>query len=259
MKVVIGLIALIATMLSFPTSTYSEHISGHYGTLVSLVPLKYFYNYGERVTIEGQVHAIPNGIPVLIKVLNPKGGICQFMQIEMDDNGQTRFSTDPVVLQGKFCGIEGEMTVTADWGSATALQKFNLSDERDDGLLTAGKVENLNARIVSDFYKKNNDYPILLGYEPGSQTVYIKNNTPLDANFVLVMATFDKNRVAQDTITKQISLPAYQDMFERTPISPHIVGYSESGKPIPDSFLHIFAWTSLENPTPLNEGIFVPY
>jgi len=257
MKVVIGLIAVI---LLLPTSmAYSEHISGHYGTLISLVPLKYDFDYGETVIIEGQIHAIPNGIPVLIKVLNPKGGVCQFMQIDMNDAKETKFKADPIVLQGKFCGIDGEMTVAADWGSATALQKFRLSDGLDDGLLSAGKVENLNARVVSNFYEKNNDYPILLDYEDGSQTVYIRNNTPLDANFVLVMATFDKNKVTQEVLVKQINLPAYQDMFDRTPISPHIVGYTESGKPIADSFLHIFAWTSLEDPTPLNEGIFVPY
>ncbi len=257
MKIILG---LISSLLFFPVSAaYSTHISGHYGTLITLDALKYDYNYGEVVNIEGQIHAIPNGFPVLIKVLNPKGGVCQFMQVDMSDKKQTRFEADPVVLKGKFCGIDGEMTVTADWGSATALQKFRLSNGIDDGLLSAGKVENLNARIVSSFYEKNNDYPILLDYEDGSQTVYIKNNTPLDANFVLVMATFDKNRVTQDVTVKQINLPAYQEMFERTPISPHISGYTENGKPIPDSFLHIFAWTSLEDPTPLNEGIFVPY
>ncbi|MFY3741022.1 MAG: hypothetical protein HMLIMOIP_001469 [Candidatus Nitrosomirales archaeon] len=257
MKVLIG---LLSSLLLFPVSAaYSSHVSGHYGTLISLVPLKYDFNYGETVNIEGQIHAIPNGYPVLIKVINPKGGVCQFMQIDMSDKQNTSFEADPIVLKGKYCGIDGEMTVSADWGSATALQKFRLSNGLDSGLLSAGKVENLNARLVSDFYHKNNDYPILLDYEPGSQTVYIKNNTPLDANFVLVMATFDKDRVTQDVIVKQINLPAFQDKFERTPISPNISGYTPSGKAIPDSFMHIFAWTSLEDPTPLNEGIFVPY
>src|SRR5574341_1590146 len=100
------LISLLSSLLLFPVSAaYSSHVSGHYGTLISLVPLKYDFNYGETVNIEGQIHAIPNGYPVLIKIINPKGGVCQFMQIDMSDKQKTAFQADPIVLKGKYCGV----------------------------------------------------------------------------------------------------------------------------------------------------------
>ncbi|MFQ5969929.1 MAG: hypothetical protein ACE5J2_05500 [Nitrososphaerales archaeon] len=243
----IMILPILAVMLLTLHSASAHHVDDRFGILISIVPQRYNFDYGETVLITGEVHALRSGSPLLLKVFNPKNSACSFDQLPLDKD--MKFKAQPVKLTGAFCGIEGEYKITAHYGKGKALMKFNLAVSQDE--LSGGKAEVINAKILSDFLKDDNKYPVDLDLT--SNAVFIRNNMKQTIAFYLMLAEFDAYENTKHISWKEVTLKP----FEKHYIVPTFVPRMIDGKP--NGYLHVFAWTELENPTPLHPGLYIPY
>ena len=71
--------------------------------------------------------------------------------------------------------------------------------------------------------------------------------------FYIIFAEFDTNEITKTLSYKEITLEPFRKDYVIAPFVPHII----DGKA--DGYLHIFAWTTLDDPTPLHPGLYIPY
>jgi hypothetical protein len=239
-------ISFIGLMLLVVSPAYARHVDDGFGEVISASPQKYVFDAGEIVTIKGEVHALRNGYPVLVRVFNSDNGACNFQHLSLDND--MKFKSKPIKLDGYLCGINGKYKVTVHYGSAKAITEFYVGGS--DIELTSGKAEVINAQIVSDFVKIDNKYPVDLYWSASS--VLIRNNMNKTITSYIVFAEYDANETTKELSFTQVTLKPYKIEYTSVPFVPRIV----DGKP--NGYLHVFAWTSLDSPTPLHPGLYVP-
>jgi len=242
-----AIIPFIGLILLNIAPVYAHHVDDRFGILISVAPQKYDFNSGEPVIISGEVHALRNGFPVILKVFNPKNSACVFQQLSLDQD--MRFNAQPVKLEGMLCGIEGEYKITVHYGRGKALTKFNVAGSNDE--LTGGRAEVINAQVVSDFLKFDNKYPVDLDW--ATNAVLLRNNMNQTVTLYLMFAEFDAKEITKRLSYSEVMLEPFEKEYVIAPSVPQII----DGKP--NGYLHVFAWTSLATPTPLHPGLYVPY
>jgi len=241
------IIPVLAMMLLTTQWASANHVDDRFGILISVVPQKYDFDAGETVLISGEVHALRNGAPVILKVFNPKNTACSFQQLPLDQN--MRFEAHQIKLEGTFCSVGGEYAITAHYGKGKALTKFNVAGSDDE--LTGGRAEVVNAQIVSDFLNVDNKYPIDLDWT--TNAVRLRNNMNQTITFYLMFAEYDAREITKKLSYNEVTLGPFKRDYVVAPYVPQIV----NGKP--DGYLHVFVWTALDNPTPLHPGLYIPY
>jgi len=245
-RIGLAITSFLVLMLLTLSPAYAHHIDDRYGILISVAPQKYHFDLGETVLISGEVHALRNHSPLILEVFNARNSACSFQQLSLDQN--MRFEANPIKLAGALCSAKGEYRVTVYYGSGKALTKFNVVDSDDK--LTGGKAV-VNAQIVSNFLKFDNKYPVDLEWT--TNAVALRNNMNQTITFYLMFAEFDANETVKRLSYKEVTLEPIRRDYIVAPFVPHII----DGKP--NGYLHVFAWTSLNVPTPLHPGLYVPY
>ena len=238
---VVGLMLLTAQLAD------AHHVDDRFGILISVAPQRYNFHIDETVLISGEVHALRNGSPVLLTVFNSKNSPCSFQQLSLDRD--MKFEAQPIKLHGALCNVEGEYKITVYYGKGKALTKFNVAASSDE--LMGGEAEVINAQIVSDFLRVDNKYPVDLNWS--TNAVRLKNNMNQTTTFYVIFAEFDTNEITKTLSYKEITLEPFRKDYVIAPFVPHII----DGKA--DGYLHIFAWTALDDPTPLHPGLYIPY
>ncbi len=224
-----------------------NYIDDRYGILISTFPQKYNFEVGETVLVSGRVLALANGFPLILKIINPNGAACSFQQLYLDKD--MKFEAEPMKLGGKHCSLEGEYKITAYYGKGKALTKFNVA--ASDVELTGGRVEVMNAQMVLDFIRYDNKYTVDLDW--ATNAVRIRNNLNETIPFYLMFAEYDADEVTKKLSYTEVTLEPFEKSHIVAPFVPRII----DGKP--NGYLHVFAWTTLVDPTPLNPGLYVPY
>jgi hypothetical protein len=222
-------------------------IDDRYGILISVVPDKYDFSPGETLAIGGKVLALDNGFPLLLKVINPNNAACSFQQLTLDQ--EMNFKAEQVGLQGPLCSIEGEYKITAFYGRGKSLTKFKVGPS--DNVLTGGQAEVINSQIIKDRLRYDNRYTIDLDW--ATNAVLLRNNVNQTLRFYLMFIEYDANEITKNITYTEVSLEPFEKDFVVAPYVPRIV----DGKP--NGYLHVFAWTALNSPTPLHPGLYVPY
>ncbi len=246
-KFVLMIVPLLTLMLLTTQWASANHVDDRFGILLSVVPEKYDFDAGETVLRAGGVHALRNGCPVILKVFNPKNTACSFQQLSLDQN--MRFEAQPIKLGGTLCNVDGEYAITAYYGKGKALTKFSVAGFNDE--LTGGKAEVVNAQIVSGFLNVDNKYPIDLDW--ATNAVRLRNNMNQTITFYVMFAEYDAREITKKLSYAEVTLGPFKRDYIIAPYVPQII----NGKP--DGYLHVFAWTALDNPTPLHPGLYVPY
>ncbi|MEE8132293.1 MAG: IPT/TIG domain-containing protein [Nitrososphaerales archaeon] len=224
-----------------------NYIDDRYGILISAFPQKYNFEVGETVLVSGRVLALANGFPLILKIINPNGAACSFQQLYLDKD--MKFEAEPMKLGGKLCSLEGEYKITAYYGKGKALTKFNVA--ASDVELTGGRVEVMNAQMVLDFIRYDNKYTVDLDW--ATNAVRIRNNLNETIPFYLMFAEYDADEVTKKLSYTEVTLEPFEKSHIVAPFVPRVI----DGKP--NGYLHVFAWTTLVDPTPLNPGLYVPY
>jgi hypothetical protein len=225
-----------------------QYIDDRYGILISVVPEKYDFELGETLAISGRVLALNNNNPLILKIINPNNAACTFQQLSLKED--MTFAAMPVKLEGQLCSQEGEYKITAFYGSGRALTKFRVADSTADEL-TGGKAEVINAQKVTDILMYDNKYTIDLDW--ATNAVLLRNNVNETVTFYLMFAEFDADEITKNLSYKEVTLAPYDKSYVVAPYVPQV----KNGKP--DGYLHVFAWTSLNEPKPLHPGLYVPY
>src|SRR5574341_524287 len=232
-KIMVGLAIapLLGLMLAVASPAFGHHVDDGSGVVISIAPQKYAFEPGEIVVLSGEVHALRNGSPVVLKVFNYKNQACDFQQVKLDEG--MKFKSEPIKIYGDLCGVKGEYKVTAHYGSAKAI------------------TEVMNAKMVYNFIKSGNKYPVDLYWSTNS--VLVKNNMDQTITSYIVFAEYDADEFTKDVSFVQITVKPFDIQSTSVPFVPQII----DGEP--NGYLHVFAWTSLSEPTPLHPGLYVPY
>jgi len=241
------MIVPIVGLLMLAQGAHAHHVDDRFGIFVLVAPQKYNFDTGETVTINGEVHALRNGSPVLLKVYNSKNSACSFQQLPLDHD--MKFKAQPIILQGDLCGIEGEYKVTAYYGSGKSLTKFSVAGSTNK--MMAGEAEVINAQIVSNFLRVDNKYPIDMNW--ATNAVLLRSNMNQTLTFYVMLTEFDANEITNKISYREVKLEPFKKEYIIAPFVPQVI----DGKP--NGYLHVFAWTALDNPTPLHPGLYIPY
>jgi len=129
------------------------------------------------------------------------------------------------------------------------LTKFNVAGSDDE--LTGGKAEVINAQVISDLLRLDNKYPVDLDW--ATNAVLLRNNMNQTITLYLIFAEFDANEITKQLSYAEVTLEPFEKDYVVAPFVPQII----DGKP--NGYLHVFAWTNLNAPTPLHPGLYVPY
>jgi len=246
-KIGLAIVPFMGLILLNISSVDGHHVDDRFGILISVAPQKYDFAPGETVIISGEVHALRNGSPVLLKVFNSKNSACSFQQLSLDQD--MKFKAQPIKLEGILCGVEGEYKITAHYGRGKALTKFNVAGSDDE--LTGGKAEVINAQVISELLRLDNKYPVDLDW--ATNAVLLRNNMNQTITLYLIFAEFDANEITKQLSYAEVTLEPFEKDYVVAPFVPQII----DGKP--NGYLHVFAWTNLNAPTPLHPGLYVPY
>jgi hypothetical protein len=248
-RIMVGLAIapLVGLMLAVASPAFGHHVDDGSGVVISIAPQKYGFEAGEIVVLSGEVHALRNGNPVVLKVFNYKNQACDFQQVKLDEG--MKFRSEPIKIYGDLCGVKGEYKVTAHYGSAKAITEFYVGNSYQE--FSSGKAEVMNAKMVYNFIKSGNKYPVDLYWSTNS--VLVKNNMEQTITSYIVFAEYDADEFTNDVSFVQITVKPFDIQSTSVPFVPQII----DGKP--NGYLHVFAWTSLSEPTPLHPGLYVPY
>ena len=237
---------LIGLMLVTALPAFGHHVDDGSGVVISVAPQKYAFEPGEIVVLSGEVHALRNGYPVVLKVFNHKNQACDFQHVKLDEG--MKFKSTPIKISGDLCGVKGEYKVTAHYGSAKAITEFYVGNTYQE--LTSGKAEVMNAKMVYNF-KSGNKYLVDLYWSTNS--VLVRNNMDQTITSYIVFVEYDADEFTKDVSFVQVTVKPFDIQSTSVPFVPQII----DGKP--NGYLHVFAWTSMSAPTPLHPGLYVPY
>lgn len=223
-----------------------QYIDDRYGILISVVPEKYEFALGETLMISGKVLALNNNFPLILKIINPNDSACSFQQLTIDE--EMNFEAQPVRLDGKLCSVEGEYKITAFYGKGKALTKFRIGSAEE---LSGGKAEVINANLMKDNFRYDNKYTVDLDW--ATNAVLLRSNVNQTMTFYLMFIEYDANEITKKLSYTEVTLEPFEKDYVIAPYVPRIV----NGEP--DGYLHVFAWTSMDSPSPLHPGLYVPY
>ena len=248
-KLMVGLAIapLIGLMLVPVLPAYGYHVDDGLGEVITVAPQKHAFEPGEIVVLTGEVHALRNGYPVLLKVFNYKNQACAFQHLTLDEG--MKFKSKPIKIYGDLCGVRGEYRVIVHYGSAKAITSFYVGNSYQE--FSSGKAEVMNAKMVYNFIKSGNKYPVDLYWSTNS--VLVRNNMDQTITSYIVFVEYDADEFTKNVSFMQITVKPFDIQSTSVPFVPQII----DGKP--NGYLHVFAWTSLSAPTPLHPGLYVPY
>jgi hypothetical protein len=129
---------LFASFLVFPSSYGQSEIALSLDKRVYLVE--------ESVVIQGLVKVRSN-IPAIVQVWNPNNEACSFQQVSVNDDGS--FTSGPVLLSGRVCGVAGAYTVKVFYGEFEGSTTFEVQV-----LTTGAKNGNGRLQILLDILNK---------------------------------------------------------------------------------------------------------
>jgi len=86
-----------------------------------------FYK-GERIFIFGNIATVSSDLFLIIKIVNPRGDLCQIQQLTPLSNGL--FLTESIPLSGRICGIAGDYEIKVYYGDYSSTAKFTVTSDQ---------------------------------------------------------------------------------------------------------------------------------
>jgi len=83
------------------------------------------FKKGQDIFIYGKLSQVSADSFLILQIINPKGDLCQIQQITPLSNGL--FLTDPIPLEGRICGLEGNYEIKIFYGDDTKSDQFKVS------------------------------------------------------------------------------------------------------------------------------------
>ncbi|MEX2059509.1 MAG: hypothetical protein WD966_00410, partial [Nitrosopumilaceae archaeon] len=83
------------------------------------------FKRGQDIFIYGKLSQVNADSFLILEIINPKGDLCQIQQIVPLSNGL--FLTEPIPLEGRVCGLEGNYEIKIFYGDDTKSEEFNIS------------------------------------------------------------------------------------------------------------------------------------
>lgn len=120
---------LLASGFAYPAYAESE---------VVLSVDKQVYVVGESVVILGLVQS-PSSIPAIVQVWNPDNKACSSQEVNVQDNGS--FKTQPILLSGELCGVEGTYSIKVFYGQFEASATFEVQAPVTDAKAGSSRLE----------------------------------------------------------------------------------------------------------------------
>lgn len=113
----LGFIALLLIPAAFAQSSQGITILGDYTE----------FQIGQDIFIYGKLSQVNSGSFLIVQVINPDGDLCQIQQSVPLSNGL--FLTEPIPLEGRVCGLEGNYQIRIFYGDDTKNENFYLSSD----------------------------------------------------------------------------------------------------------------------------------
>jgi hypothetical protein len=82
---------------------------------------------GERIFIFGSIATISPDSYLILKIVNPRGDLCQIQQLIPLSNGL--FLTESIPLSGRVCGVSGDYEIKVFYGDYSSIAKFSVLNE----------------------------------------------------------------------------------------------------------------------------------
>ena len=86
------------------------------------------YDKGERIFIFGSIATISPDLFLILKIINPRGDLCQIQQLTPLSNGL--FITESIPLSGRICGVAGDYEIKVYYGDYFSSAEFTVSSEQ---------------------------------------------------------------------------------------------------------------------------------
>ena len=83
------------------------------------------FKKGQDIFIYGKLSQLSADSFLVIQIINPQGDLCQIQQIVPLSNGL--FLTEPIPLEGRICGLEGNYEIKIFYGDDTKSDEFKVS------------------------------------------------------------------------------------------------------------------------------------
>jgi len=83
------------------------------------------FKKGQDIFIYGKLSQVNADSFLILEIINPKGDLCQIQQIIPLSNGL--FLTEPIPLEGRVCGLEGNYEIKIFYGDDTKSDEFKIS------------------------------------------------------------------------------------------------------------------------------------
>src|SRR3990172_6502848 len=85
------------------------------------------FKRGQDIFIYGKLSQINADSSLIFQIINPDGDLCQIQQIVPLSNGL--FLTEPIPLEGRVCGLDGNYEIKIFYGDDSKNETFNLSSD----------------------------------------------------------------------------------------------------------------------------------
>jgi len=115
------------------------------------------FKKGQDIFVYGKLAQVNADSFLILEIINPKGDLCQIQQIVPLSNGL--FLTEPIQLEGRVCGLEGNYEIKIFYGDDTKSDKFKVSSSVFKEK-TGSEYLDSATKLVSekiDFVGKNTD------------------------------------------------------------------------------------------------------
>ena len=83
------------------------------------------FKKGQDIFIYGKLSQVNADSFLILEIINPRGDLCQIQQIVPLSNGL--FLTEPIPLEGRVCGLEGNYEIKIFYGDDTKSDEFKVS------------------------------------------------------------------------------------------------------------------------------------
>jgi len=86
------------------------------------------FDKGERIFIFGSIASISPDLFLILKIVNPRGDLCQIQQLTPLSNGL--FITESIPLSGRICGVAGDYEIKVYYGDYFSSVEFTVTSEK---------------------------------------------------------------------------------------------------------------------------------
>jgi len=86
------------------------------------------FDKGERIFIFGSIASISPDLFLILKIINPRGDLCQIQQLTPLSNGL--FITESIPLSGRICGVAGDYEIKVYYGDYFSSAEFTVTSQQ---------------------------------------------------------------------------------------------------------------------------------